>query len=45
MADKPFKPLESPFKNNNEALKAAVDKYPDNIAVNYPFGNIKLTVL
>ena len=38
-----FKPLETPFKNNNEALKAAVDEFPDHIAINYPFKDMTLT--
>lgn len=38
-----FKPLETPYKNVNEALKAAVDKYPKNIAINYPFKGLILT--
>jgi long-chain acyl-CoA synthetase len=38
-----FKPLETPFKNVNEALKDAVDKYPNNIALNYPLKNLQLT--
>ncbi|NVM54931.1 MAG: acyl--CoA ligase [Candidatus Helarchaeota archaeon] len=38
-----FKLLESPFKNVNEAIKDIVDKYPNNIAINYPFKNITLT--
>ncbi|MHA1279642.1 MAG: class I adenylate-forming enzyme family protein [Candidatus Helarchaeota archaeon] len=38
-----FKPLEVPFKNVGESLKAIVDKFPDNIAINYPFKNITLT--
>lgn len=38
-----FKPLESPYKNVNEALKAIVDKYSENIAINYPFKKLNLT--
>ena len=38
-----FKPLETSFKNNNEALKAAVDEFPDHIAINYTFKNMTLT--
>ncbi|MHA1265310.1 MAG: class I adenylate-forming enzyme family protein [Candidatus Helarchaeota archaeon] len=38
-----FKPLESPYKNVGEALKAVVDQYPDNIAINYPFKHMTLT--
>ena len=38
-----YKPLESSFKNVNEALKATVDKYPDNIAIDYTYRNLKLT--
>ncbi|NVM27319.1 MAG: AMP-binding protein [Candidatus Helarchaeota archaeon] len=35
--------IETPYKNVNEAIKAIVDKYPDNIAINYPFKNVQLT--
>ncbi|MFX1297254.1 MAG: AMP-binding protein [Promethearchaeota archaeon] len=38
-----FKPLETPYKNLNESLKATVDQYPDNIAINYPFKKIIFT--
>ncbi len=38
-----FKPLEVPYKNVGESLKATVDKYPDNIAINYPFKKVLLT--
>ena len=38
-----YKPLETPFKSVNEALKATVDKYPDNIAIDYTARGVKLT--
>ncbi len=38
-----FKPLETPFKNVNQALKTIVDKYPDNIAIDYTARNMKMT--
>ena len=38
-----FQPLETTFKNVNEALKAIMDQYPDNIAIEYTARNMKLT--
>ena len=38
-----FEPLETPYKNVNEALKAIVEQYPDNIAISYPFKGLTLT--
>jgi long-chain acyl-CoA synthetase len=38
-----FQPLEVPYKNVGESLKAIVDKYPDNVAINYPIKNLTLT--
>ncbi|NVM23959.1 MAG: acyl--CoA ligase, partial [Desulfobacterales bacterium] len=38
-----FKPLEVPYKNVGESLKATVDKFPDHIAINYPFKNVTMT--
>lgn len=38
-----LKPIETPYNNVNEAIKAIVDKYPNNIAINYPFKNVQLT--
>ena len=38
-----FKPLETKYKNVNEALKAVVEQYPNNIALTYSFKGMKLT--
>ena len=38
-----YQPLETTFKNVNQALKAAVDQHPDNIAIEYTYRNMKLT--
>ena len=38
-----YKPLETPFKNVNEALKTIVDKFPDDIAIDFSARNMKLT--
>ncbi|MHA1784800.1 MAG: AMP-binding protein, partial [Candidatus Helarchaeota archaeon] len=37
-----FKPLETSFKNVNEAIKSAVDQHPDNIAISYSYRNLDL---
>lgn len=38
-----FQQLEVPYKNVRESLKATVDKYPNNIAINYTFKNLTIT--